>query len=298
MSPPGTKAVSRGLSGPVRGALWMTGAAVSLVVMALTVRYLAARVHVLEQIFLRSVVNLALLTPWMVAVGFASLKTRRLGGHGLRNVFLYGANVAWYFSVPVVALADLAALQFTQPLFTVVLAALVLREVVGGHRWIATAVGFAGALVIVRPGFEVVDGGTMLVLLASLLYAAAFIVTKSLADTESGNRVVFYMTLFVLVFSFVPAMFVWVTPAWSDVPAIVLLGITGYSTHYCTTRAMAAADASFVSPFDFLRLPLSALAGIYIYMEKLDPLTVAGALIIFGAAYYNTRQEGRATARA
>ena len=292
MSSP-TPAAPAGLSGPVRGALWMIGAAVSLVAMAVLIRFLTPKYSVLELIFLRNVINLMLMTPWLLRTGLGSLKTARLPAHGLRNALLYTGNVAWFFAVTLVPLAELAALQFTMPLFTVVMAALLLSERVGAHRWIATAVGFAGALVIIRPGVIAVGPGSLIVLTAAFFYAAAFIVTKRLSVSESGNVVVFYMSLFILVFSFVPAMFVWVTPDWADALPLIALGVTGYSTHYCVTRSMAAADASYVAPFDYLRLPMSAALGIVLFAEALEPWTLAGATIIFCAAYYNTWREKR-----
>jgi drug/metabolite transporter (DMT)-like permease len=280
-------------SGPVRGALWMIGAAVSLVAMAVLIRFLTPKFSVLELIFLRNVVNIALMAPWIMGVGWSALKTTRLAEHGLRNALLYAGNVAWFLGVTMVALADVAALQFTMPLFTIVLAAVMLREHIGFHRWAATAVGFAGALVIIRPGLTDFDLGALAVLAAALLYAWAYIITKRLSSSESGNLVVFYMSVFVLAFSFVPAMFAWRTPGWADIPALIALGVTGYATHFCVTRSMAAADASFVAPFDFLRLPISAALGYFLFSEAADPWVWFGAAIIFCAAYYNTWMEKR-----
>ena len=285
------------LSGPVRGAFWMIGAAMSLVAMAVLVRVLTPKYSVFELIFLRNVINLALMLPWIMRAGLGSLKTPRLVGHGLRNAFLYSGNVAWFFGVTMVSLADLAALQFTMPLFTIVMARLALREKIGVHRWAATAAGFAGALIIIRPGVVAFDLGAIVVLAAAFLYSCAYIVTKQLSSTESGNVVVFYMSVFILAFSFVPAMVVWQTPDWADAPALIALGIVGYSTHFCVTHAMAAADASYVAPYDFLRLPISAILGYTLFQEVADPWVWAGAAVIFWAAYYNTWMEIRAGGR-
>lgn len=271
----------------------MIGAAVSLTAMAILVRFLTPQVPVLEQIFLRNLVTLVLTLPWLLRAGLATFRTTRLGGHALRNGFLYSGNVAWFFGVTLVPLADLSALQFTMPLFTVLLAAWFLSERVGMHRWLATAIGFMGALVIIRPGTAAMADGAFVVLIAAFLYSCAYIVTKRLSNTESGTAVVFYMSVTIAAYSCIPALIVWVTPSWADVPALVGLGVTGYSTHFCVTRAMAVADASFVVPFDFLRLPLSAALGLILFAEPLDPWTWAGAVIIFGAAYYNTWREAR-----
>ena len=282
------------LSGPARGALWMIGAAMSLVAMAVLVRFLTPKYSVLELIFLRNVIVLILMIPWIMRTGPGSLKTPRLAGHGLRNAFLYSGNVAWFFGVTMVSLADLAALQFTMPLFTIIMAAVALREKIGIHRWSATAVGFGGALIIIRPGIIEIDLGAVVVLIAAFMYSCAYIITKKLSSTESGNLVVFYMSVFIVAFAFIPAMFVWQTPDFEDAPAMIALGIMGYTTHFCVTRAMAAADASYVAPFDFLRLPISALLGYILFQEVSDPWVWAGAAVIFWAAYYNTWMEKRA----
>ncbi len=282
------------LSGPARGALWMVCAAVSLVAMAILVRFLTPKYSVFELIFLRNVINLLLMTPWIMRAGPGALRTARLTEHAWRNAFLYSGNVAWFFAVTMVSLADLAALQFTMPLFTIVMAAIILRENVGVHRWAATAVGFAGALVIIRPGFVDIGTGSFVVLTAAFLYSCSYIVTKRLSATESGNAVVFYMSLLILGFSLVPALFVWRTPDWNDALPLIALGITGYATHFSVTRSMAAADASYVVPFDFLRLPISAVLGFVLFAEAAEPWTWAGAAIIFGAAYYNTWKEKQA----
>jgi drug/metabolite transporter (DMT)-like permease len=271
----------------------MIGAATSLVVMAILVRYLTPKYHVLELIFLRNVINLLLMVPWLAAAGLAALKTSRLGAHAARNGFLYAGNVAWYFGVTLVPLAELAALQFTMPIFTVVMAGLVLRESIGLHRALVIGAGFAGTLIIVRPGVIEFGVGPFVVLAAAFFYSCAYIVTKQLSGTDSGNQVVFYMSLFIMIFSAIPAMFVWRTPDLADAALLIAMALTGYSTHYCVTRSMAAADASFVVPFDFLRLPLSIGFGLVLFAEPLEPWTWLGAAVIFAAAYYNTWRESR-----
>ena len=156
---------------------------------------------------------------------------------------------------------------------------------------IAILVGFAGALIIIRPGIIPVNIGTLSILLAAFLYSCAHVITKSLSDTESGNTVVFYMSVTILFYSAIPAFFVWQTPGWSDMPALIGLGITGYATHYCITRSLAVGDASFVIVFDFMRLPFSAILGWLLFTEVMDIWTAAGALTIFAAGYYCTVRE-------
>lgn len=282
------------MSNAAKGALWMIAAAAALTAMAVCIRYLPTY-SVLLMIFLRNVINLVLMAPSMVRQGKSMIVTQRLGTHALRNLFLYSGNCAWFYGVTLIALADVASLQFTSPLFTAIIAAAFLGEKIGGHRMVAILVGFAGALIIIRPGVIPINLGTVMILIAAFLYSCAHVVTKRLSDTESGSTVVFYMSVTILVYSAIPAFFVWQTPAWADMPAMIGLGITGYATHYCITRSLAVGDASFVIAFDFMRLPFSAILGWLLFREILDIWTVAGALIIFAAGYYSTVREAKKT---
>lgn len=284
------------MNNPAKGALWMIAAAAALTAMAVCIRYLPLY-SVLLMIFLRNVINLGLMAPSLMRQGRDVVRTEKLGLHALRNIFLYTGNVAWFYGVTKIAIADVAALQFTSPLFTAIIAAIFLGERFGGHRLIAIVVGFAGALLIIRPGIIPVNIGTLSILAAAVLYSGAHVVTKRLSDTESGSTVVFYMSVTILVYSAIPAFFVWQTPTLPDLPWILGLGVTGYATHYCITRSMACADATFVIPFDFMRLPFSAALGWVLFSETLDIWTVGGALIIFAAGYYSTVRESRAEAR-
>lgn len=282
------------MSNAAKGALWMIAAAGALTAMAVCIRYLPAY-SVLLMIFLRNVINLVLMAPSMIRQGRSMIVTQRLGTHALRNLFLYSGNCAWFYGVTLIALADVASLQFTSPLFTAIIAAAFLGEKIGGHRMVAILVGFAGALIIIRPGVIPINMGTVMILVAAFLYSCAHVVTKRLSDTESGSTVVFYMSVTILVYSAIPAFFVWQIPAWADMPAMIGLGVTGYVTHYCITRSLAVGDASFVIVFDFMRLPFSAILGWMLFHEMLDAWTVAGALIIFAAGYYSTMREAKKT---
>ena len=280
------------MSNAAKGAWWMIAAAGALTAMAICIRYLPTY-SVLLMIFLRNVINLVLMTPSMVRQGKAIFRTERLGTHAIRNAFLYSGNVAWFFGVTKISLADVAALQFTSPLFTAIIAAALLGERIGGHRMVAILVGFAGALIIIRPGIIPLNIGTLSILFAAFLYSCAHVVTKLLSNTESGSTVVFYMSVTILIYSAIPAAFVWQTPAWADMPAMIGLGVTGYATHYCITRSLAVGDASFVIVFDFMRLPFSVGLGWILFTEVLDAWTAAGALIIFATGYYSTVREAK-----
>lgn len=295
-----------GLPAIVRGPLWMVMGGLSLLFLALVIREMQAKYHVLEMIFLRSVVSLLLVLPWALRQQWSELRTKRLPLHIFRNGIHYFGNIGWFVGVTLVTLADLQALQFTTPLFTIILAAIFLREHVGRHRWMATALGFAGALVIIRPGFIPIGAGTIAVVLSALFYAASQTATKSLSRTDSPNAILLYMSLIFIPISAIPVFIplpgiadsaVWVTPDIEDAHLVILLGVFGYLAHACIIRSFATADASYVMPFDFLRLPFSAAFGFFLYQERPEIWVWIGATIIFAATYYITWRESQAAKR-
>lgn len=266
-------------------------AGIFLLFLAIVIRHLQQKIHVLEMIFLRSVISFLLILPWVMRQQRSELVTRRLPLHMFRNGIHYLGNIGWFIGVTLISLADLQALQFTEPLFAILLAVIFLREKIGAHRWVATVLGFAGALVIIRPGFVEISPGTVAVLICAVFYASSKIATKALADTDSPNTILFYMTVIFIPISAIPAVFVWTTPGWEDLVPIVLLGVFGVAAHACIIRAFAAADASFVIPFDYLRLPFAALFGFLLYQEMPEIWVWIGGSIIFVATYYITWRE-------
>ncbi len=280
-------------SSSVFGALWMSIAAGSLASLAVMVRYLAPTIPISELIFFRNIISLLIFLPWVSLGGLSRVRTSRLPLHVFRNSAQYLGMLAWFFAVTVMPLADLAALQFTVPLFTMLLAAALLKERIGFHRGVAAAVGFFGALIIIRPGFANIGVGVAAILTAAILYSITMTATKRLSSTESGSVVAFYMALILTPVSLVPALFDWVTPTWGQVLPLLALGLAGHVAVVSLTRAFASADASFVMPFDFLRLPFAAIFGILLFNEIPDVWVPIGGLLIFAATYYIIWRESR-----
>ena len=196
-----------------------------------------------------------------------------------------------YYAVAVKPLAEVISLTFLIPIFVTIASSVVLREVVGLHRWMATAIGFTGALIIIRPGFVEFDIPILLVLLSSALYAGAWSCVKVLTRTDQASVTIFWMNFLMLPLTLIPLIFLWTTPSWDDFIPILVMALFGWFAHFCQARAFENADASAVMPFDFLRLPVAALFGYFLFSETLDPLSWVGAIIIFIASYYTVRRE-------
>jgi drug/metabolite transporter (DMT)-like permease len=258
------------------------------------VRALAASYPAVELVFVRSLVGILLIAPIVTRHGFGALKTRRLPLHALRAAFAAVAMVLLYYALIRIPVADMTALTFLIPLFTTIAAGTILKERVDAPRWLATAAGFCGALVIVRPGFAAIDLAVGLALLSSVAYAGAWTTIKFLTRTESAAVTVFYLNALALPLLLLPTIVVGAWPAVADLPVLAIMAFCGWAAHFCQARSFAAADASAVMPFDFLRLPFAALLAWLAFGEVSDAWTWIGAVIIFGSGWFIARHEARA----
>jgi len=278
----------------LRAALWMGGALLSFSVMAVAARELLERMGVFEILFLRSAISLLMVLAVLPRYGIGALRTGQPGMHGLRNLCHFGGQYAWVYAIGALPLATVFAIEFTMPVWTAVLATLLLGERLNRGRVTMLALGLAGIAIILRPGLAVVDPAALVMLAGSLAYALTMIATKRLSASDSPLVVLFWMSLIQLPLGLVPALPAWVWPRLAELPWIAFVGVAGFSAHYCLTRAFRLADATVVVPIDFLRLPLIALVGALAYGEAIDPLVMLGAAVIFAGTYYSLRRESRA----
>jgi drug/metabolite transporter (DMT)-like permease len=282
-----------GLPAPVRGALWMCGATTAFAVMITLVRYLTEDLHPLQVVFFRTVFGLVAMLPWLLRQGIGVMRTQRLRLHLLRALFGILAMFGWFTTLSLMPLAEATALSFTSPIFTSVLAVLILGEVMRARRWSATLAGFLGALIIVRPGAEAIDPAALLAVGTALMWASATVLIRIMGRTESAGAITTYMVLLTTPMTLVAALFVWQAPTLDQLAVAALLGAAGSTGHFCMSRALATAEATVVVPFDYLRLPLVALAAYLAFGEVPGVWVWLGGAVIAASGIYLARREGR-----
>ena len=278
------------------GASWMVLAACLLGALSLMVRHIAGALHPFEIAFFRNFAQLALMVPWVLAAGFHVVRTQRTWAHVRRSMFGIGAMLTWFWVVTQMPIAEATAISFSAPLFTTAGAALFLRETVGVRRWSAAVVGFAGVMLIIRPGFHDVGLPQAMALVAAVLIAGAMLANKSLARTESPNAMVLWMGAYMSLFSLPPALMVWQWPeGWHTWVWLVALGVVATAAHLALNRAYGKSDASFIAPFGFAQIPFVAVLGFALYGELPDAWSAAGAALIIGSGIYTAHREARVT---
>ena len=269
----------------------MMSAALSFTVMTALIRYLATEIHPFEIGFFRAAVNLLLMVPFVLRGGFAVLKTDGQGFYILRGFIGVVFLMAYFSGAAMIPVANSQALVFVSPLIAAVLAVVLLGEVIHIRRVTALLVGLAGALIILRPGFNELSIGAGLVLLGALANAASNIIVKFKTRTDHPDTVVFYLALYVTPLILIPALFVWQWPTAEQLMWLVAIGFCATLNQRFLSRAFAVADATAVLPFDFARLPFAAAIGFAVFAEIPDVWVWAGGFVIFGASIYMAHRE-------
>lgn len=286
------------LSVGVRASVLMTASAVLFAFMVVCIRLASREVHAFEATFFRNLFGLVFALPLLARGGARTLRTNRLRLYFLRCFVGVAAMLTGFWALVHMPLVQAVALSYTTPLFVTVGAALVLGEIVRARRWTAVAVGFAGVLVILRPGTVPLTPAALAALVSAALAASAAISIKFLSRTEPAEAIVIYMVLIMTPLSLVAALPVWTRPSITALGWLALTGLFGTTAHWCLTHAYKLGDASALTPLNFLQLPVVAVLAWAVFGEHIDLWTLVGAAIICAATLYITHREAQITARA
>ena len=274
-----------------RGALYVVIASFFFAAMGALIRLGANELHAFQIAFLRNLFGLLFMLPWLYRDGYSVLRTQRLGMYFGRAILGTITMLTWFWAMTVMPLAEAVSLSFSAPLFVTLGAALVLGEYVGLRRWSATLVGFLGVMVILRPGINTISAASIGVVASAVCMAGSVLLIKVLSRTESANSIVLYMVLMMTPISLLPALQVWQWPSAQTWLWMLMLGGFGTIAHLLFTNALRIAEASAVIPFDFVRLPITVILGIWLFDQHIDYWTWAGAAIIFSAGAYIAHRE-------
>ncbi len=247
------------------------------------VRHLASTgLSPIEIAFFVNAFGVLAMTPLILYHGPGLLRTRRFGLHLLRAACFFTAMVLLYIALATTPLALVAALGFTMPIITTILAIVFFHEVVRLRHWI----------VILRPGLETVELGSLLVLLAACFLSIMTILAKLLARTEPSLTITAYTRFLPTPIAFVAALFVWDWPTWPQLGILVLTGIVGVAASLAIVQAVKVGETNIVMPMDFSKLVWASLIGFLIFAEVPTVYTWIGGAMIFGSALYIAYREG------
>lgn len=275
----------------------MTGTLISYTVVAVATREVSFEIDTPTILFIRSIVAITL-TTLLVGLskeGFSQIRTTCIKLHGLRNCIHFVGQFGWFFSISLIPLAHVFALEFTVPIWIALLGPIFLKEKLTIDRVVYILIGFIGILIIVRPFGLGIEAGSIAMLVGAIGFAGGMLLTRKLLLTESPLCLLFYMAIMQLPLSSA-LLLIWgsfqVPDPWT-LSLVVLITAGVMTAHYCMARAFQLAEVITVVPMEYLRLPIIAVAGSLLYSEPIDMAVVIGGTAILIANYLNVRASTR-----
>ena len=282
MNQPSAKSVSN--ASPLAGIACVSAGILFLTCSDALAKWIGDYYSPVQILFLRSVIALPVVLALVLALGGQrALRTRHVGLHLLRGALNIISASLFYLALRSLPLAETTAIAFSAPLFVTALSVLVLKERVDRKGWLAVAAGFAGVLVIVRPGADSFQMAALLPLATAAMYAVMMLSARGINAAESMLTTMFYIVAGQLVCSALAAPVFWTPPAWSHLPFFV--GIALFSTLGLTfiTQGFRIGPASVVAPFDYTGLLWATLLGWLVWQDIPDVLDSLGAVLIVGS---------------
>ncbi|SPF80436.1 DMT family transporter [Pseudoprimorskyibacter insulae] len=280
----------------LKACLWMIGAVLSFTSMAIAGRAVSYNLDTFEIMMYRSFIGVTIVFALAKATGtFHHIRPNKMGLHTIRNISHFTGQNLWFYSITVLPLAQVFALEFTMPLWVMVMAPFVLGEALTRSRAVAALIGFIGILIVTRPDPSTFSFGMITAACAAIGFAGSAVFTRRLTRTEHTVSILFFLTAMQSVFGLVCAGFDGdiALPTAQNIPWIIVISLAGLTAHFCLTTALGLAPAAVIVPVDFARLPIIAIVGMVLYDEGIDIYVLIGALIIFGANYFNILRETR-----
>ena len=255
------------------------------------VKFLSDDLHPIIICFYRSLMGLILITPFVVRNNFRALQTKNMRLQIFRASINVISMICWFSAIGMMHFEKATALGFTTPLFTTVLAVIVLGEVIRFHRTAALLLGFIGIIIIIRPGYVPFEFGTILMLVASFSFSFVLIFVKKLSATDSSITIIFYHLLYMTPVFFILSLFYWENINLNQLIIFTLMGASGLLSHWCLAQAFKMSDTTFVMPLQFTKLIWASLIGLFLFAEQPDIWTWVGGVIIFISVVYITYRE-------
>ena len=280
---------NRSFSPDVTGALWLLGAVVLFQISYTSVKLVSQNLASVQIVFLRGLLQTALVLPFIFKAGIGVLKTRQYKNYACRLIFGVINIVLTFYVYGKLPLAVATSIVFTRPLFMIPLAIILLKEYIGWKKGIAALLGFAGVLIILKPKPTGLNMAETAAVFAAFFLALTYIYIQKLSRTESHAAMLFYFGLACCVLTAYPACRVWKPLETADLAGVFVMAVSAAAAQYCIIRGYQAGTATVISPIDYLQIPLSVLIGHFLFHETLSLHFLSGVAIIIATSVYILR---------
>jgi drug/metabolite transporter (DMT)-like permease len=276
-----------------RAALAMVGASLLFAGMGLAVNVASRELPNTAVVFFRNAIALLALVPWLGRLGLAGLRTRHLREHLVRGLFGLGAMYCFFFALARLPLAEAVLLNYSVPLFMPVVERFWLKERLPHRLWGPLAVGFAGIVLVLRPGPGLFRPAAMVAVAAALFASVAQVGIRRLTATEPAERIVFYFALISTAVSAVPEALAWRMPPAAVWPTLLAVGVLATAAQLLLTRAYAHAAASRVGPFIYTSVVFAGALDWLFRGIVPDAWSLSGAALVIAAGVMALKSRAR-----
>lgn len=261
-------------------------ACLSLSVLAAIIRHVSANVNIVFISAALNIIAFPMLIPWSISERVWFPKTRALKLYTTRAIIGTTTLLLWAWGISLIPLVHVTSINFTAPLFTAALAVFFFREKMSGKNMLALVLGFAGALIIIRPFTDAFQVGSLIILFQAILRASVNLVIKKLTRIESYQSIVFYTTFLAAVLSVPLLALSWQEITTNDLYWLIAMGMISVIYQFSLAHAYSRADLVVLMPFDFTALIFTSIIAYMAFGQILDIWTVIGAIIIIGSSVY------------
>jgi len=277
---------------PFRGIALILTSTVFLGVSDVTAKYLSTTLPSIEIAWIRFLVFALVMVPAMLPGSpLYALRSERPGLQAMRGIALLSSSLFFISGLRFLPIAEASATTFVAPLFVTALSIFFLGESVGVRRWLATAVGLMGVVIILRPGSSAFHLAAFFPIVSALAWACTLIMTRMMSGREHVLTTMTYSSIVGVCILSVLVPFVWVAPSWHDVLFGILIGVASTAGQWIVVLAFRYADASVLAPFSYTQLLWVSILGFAIFGEVPDIWTVTGAVFIVASGLYTAHRE-------
>ena len=273
------------------GVFWMLVTGACFVAVTAVVKVVGPGMPPAQSAFLRYALGLVFVIPMLRPILDAKLNRRALKLFALRGVVHTLGVITWFYAMTRISITEVTAMNFLNPIYVTILAAVFLGERLALRRIMAVGVALCGALIILRPGFREVNAGHIAMLFTAMAFALSYLMAKIMADEMSPPVVVGMLALTVMVGLAPFAWAVWVPPTWAQLGWLGLAACFATAAHLAMTMAFRTAPLAVTQPVTFVQLVWATLLGTLVFGEPVDSYVIVGGALIIAAISYITLRE-------
>ena len=273
------------------GIMWMVLTTILFVGVTATVRYLEGEVPAPQAAFLRYAIGTLLLTPSLITLIKVKPNKPLMSKFLLRGLVHSFGVTLWFYAMSVMPVAEVTAIGFLTYIFVSIGACIFLKEKLHKHRITAVIISFVGALIILRPGFKVIESGQFGMLMATVVFTASYLIAKIVSKERSSSEIVAMLSVFTTIFLIPSAIYSWEPISLEALLILAFTALIATIGHITMTQAIKAAPMVVTQPILFLQLVWASMVGLFLFDEQFDLYVIIGGTVIMVCVCYVSYRE-------